>query len=291
MPQPSATWNTKRVFITYRNLSTRLMEPGSWTADINGRITNTLSDGTRQVFKAGRFTSGPLNTLEGEPSLSVDLPIVDDPDNSPQGGQVTLTVLFSTGDREAFALSPLLSWSDAGTDLALILDPTLIPSAPPFAIVGVPGGVAELNEAGLVVNADGSLPASGGGTATTSASDLTTGTLAAARIAAGSLPQSKLQARGKRTISSNYTLVLGDATDYTLHSTASTPVTVTLPLDAAVAFPVETAIPWRQYGAGLVTFTDGTTTVATAGQNSTGWATKVAANTWLLSGDLAPIGA
>jgi len=104
-----------------------------------------------------------------------------------------------------------------------------------------------------------------------------------------------LQTPTKRTITGNYTLVAADASGIVLHSTAATPVTITLPQDSAATIAVESAIPWRQYGAGTVTFAAGTgatlvsrgSAATSAGPYAEGMATKVAANTWLLSGDIA----
>ena len=101
------------------------------------------------------------------------------------------------------------------------------------------------------------------------------------------------QTLSKRSISANYTLALDDATDRVIHSTSATAVTVTLPSDT-IAIPLETAIPWRQYGAGQITFTPGSTVTLlsrgavfkSAGQYAEGLLTKTAANTWLLSGDI-----
>ncbi len=164
MPGPSATWDTKRVFITYRNVLSGLLEAGSWTAKINVRVTNTLTDNKRQVFRQGNLGSGPLNTNEaGGPSLAVDLPIVDDPQNTPNGGEITLTVTFASGGQETFKLAPLMSWpTDPGTDLALILDPQLVASAPPINMKGIPGGVAALDAQGYVLNGSGERITGGG---------------------------------------------------------------------------------------------------------------------------------
>lgn len=98
----------------------------------------------------------------------------------------------------------------------------------------------------------------------------------------------------KRSISANYTLVLADAIDIVLHSTATSAITVTLPSDATVAIGQESPIPWRQYGTAQITFAagSGATLVSrgsvfkSAGQYAEGVVTKVAANTWLVSGDL-----
>lgn len=100
-------------------------------------------------------------------------------------------------------------------------------------------------------------------------------------------------APAKRTITGNYTLVLADATDMVLHSTAGTALTITLPSDT-VAVPLETVIPWRQFGAGQITFAAGSSASVvsrggvfkSAGQYAEGVITKVAASTWLLSGDI-----
>jgi hypothetical protein len=104
-----------------------------------------------------------------------------------------------------------------------------------------------------------------------------------------------LVAPTKNTISGNYTLVAADAAETVLHSTAASAVTITLPQDSAATIAQEVAIPWRQYGAGVITFAAGTgatvvsrgAALSSAGQYAEGLITKVAANTWLVSGDLA----
>lgn len=98
----------------------------------------------------------------------------------------------------------------------------------------------------------------------------------------------------KRTVTAAYTLVAADADNMILHSTAAAAITVTVPQDSAAVIPLDTAIPWRQYGAGQVTFAAGTgaTLIArgsvfkSAGQYAEGMLTKVAVSTWLLSGDI-----
>ena len=98
----------------------------------------------------------------------------------------------------------------------------------------------------------------------------------------------------KRTVTGAYTLVLADATDVVLHVTSATAVTITLPSDASVAIGQEVAIPWRQYGAGQITFVAGSgatvrsygSVFKSAGLDAEGVVTKVAANTWLVSGSL-----
>lgn len=105
---------------------------------------------------------------------------------------------------------------------------------------------------------------------------------------------SGLRTPSQRAVTGNYTLVTADGSGFVLHSTSATAVTITLPQDSAATIAVEAAIPWRQYGTGQITFAAGTgaTLIArgsafkSAGQYAEGVATKVAANTWLISGDV-----
>ena len=98
----------------------------------------------------------------------------------------------------------------------------------------------------------------------------------------------------KRSISGNYTLIAGDATGIILHATASSAITITLPQDSTATIGIESAIPWRAYGNGQITFIAGTgatlvsrdSVFKSAGRYAEGLVTKVAANTWLLSGDI-----
>lgn len=98
----------------------------------------------------------------------------------------------------------------------------------------------------------------------------------------------------KTTITAAYTLVAGDAIDRVLHSTSAAGVTVTLPQDSAVDIAQDIPIPWRQYDAGVMTFAAGTgaTVISrdnafkSAGLGAEGAVTKIAPNTWLVSGDV-----
>ncbi len=97
----------------------------------------------------------------------------------------------------------------------------------------------------------------------------------------------------KTSVAASYTLVAGDAVDKVLHTTASAALTITLPADTVV-IAQEVAIPWRQYAAGQVTFVAGAGATVlgrggalkSAGQYAEGVLTKVAANTWLVTGDV-----
>jgi hypothetical protein len=97
----------------------------------------------------------------------------------------------------------------------------------------------------------------------------------------------------QRVVTANYTLVTADASSV-LHVTASSGIVITLPQDSAASLDIETAIPWRQVGAGQIVFAAGAGAVLrsrgsafkSAGQYAEGLITKIAANTWLLSGDV-----
>ena len=92
-----------------------------------------------------------------------------------------------------------------------------------------------------------------------------------------------------------YTFVLGDAGKLVTLTNGS-PIALTVPTNASVAYPVGTVIALAQLGAGLVTVVGATgVTVngvmpgdkALSGQWATASLTKLATDTWLLSGGLA----
>jgi hypothetical protein len=91
----------------------------------------------------------------------------------------------------------------------------------------------------------------------------------------------------------NYTLSSLDERDDLIEFQANTAVTVTIPLDSSVNYPVGTSIDIVQTGTGQVTIagTGGVTVNATPGLKLRGqWSSatlfKRAANTWLVMGDL-----
>ena len=89
-----------------------------------------------------------------------------------------------------------------------------------------------------------------------------------------------------------YTPVLADAGKLVTLTNAAA-ITVTLPSDASVAFPLNTVIDFAGMGAGLVTIVAGSgatknpSSTVTRAQYVAVSAIKVAANTWLVVGDLA----
>jgi archaellum component FlaG (FlaF/FlaG flagellin family) len=90
-----------------------------------------------------------------------------------------------------------------------------------------------------------------------------------------------------------YTLVLSDAGKVVELNNASA-VTVTIPPNASVAFPVGAIIEFCQVGAGQVTFSPGAAVTLVsrgsafkcAGQYATAYLRQRAANTWVLTGDI-----
>jgi hypothetical protein len=95
-------------------------------------------------------------------------------------------------------------------------------------------------------------------------------------------------------VGTTYTPVLTDAGDVVTLTNGSA-ITVTIPTNSSVAFPVGTQITFAQMGVGQVTFTNavGVTIYSTNSQlklrtqYSSGTIIKTATNTWLLIGDLA----
>lgn len=92
-----------------------------------------------------------------------------------------------------------------------------------------------------------------------------------------------------------YTPVLGDAANVLVTLSNAAAITLTLPQDSDVAIPVNTILTFAQIGAGLVTVAAGAgatvnsrgAALDSAGQYAVITAIKSAANTWLLTGDLA----
>jgi hypothetical protein len=91
-----------------------------------------------------------------------------------------------------------------------------------------------------------------------------------------------------------YTLVLADAASRLITITSSSATTVTIPLNASVAFPTGTAIDVMQTGTGQVTIAgiSGVTVNGTPGlklrtQYSSATMIKLDTNSWVVVGDLA----
>jgi hypothetical protein len=108
------------------------------------------------IYPAGLIASGPL--VDGEFTISV--PASDDPALSPQGWQLQIDVVFRGAGTERYRI-PVPSGSTI--ELADVVLPYTLGDPAPVLIRGVPGGIAELDEDGLVPV--GQLPTGLGGLA------------------------------------------------------------------------------------------------------------------------------
>lgn len=155
MPTPAPSWNTVRVFGTWVNQDGSL-KTGTYKVEMPVRVTNATDD---VIIPKGVFATGVLNTTPGVPSLVVEIPASDDPDNFPTGFQPILTVTFSDAPGEVYALDlPVaLSGDPVGLDLRTVVLLDTLPAPVAVLVKGVPGGLAELNADGDVVDADGNV--------------------------------------------------------------------------------------------------------------------------------------
>lgn len=167
MPAPSLSWNLCRVFGTWRNLD-GTMKAGSYTVTIPARVTDATDD---TIIPAGTFKSGTLQTQSDSiPSLDIMVPCTDDPDIQQTGWHVQIVVTFDDkSTSEAYALDVPYAdrpTSDGGTgdgvDLRTIALPANLPVTQALYKIGVPGGLAQLNSDGDVIDAAGD-PVTGGG--------------------------------------------------------------------------------------------------------------------------------
>ena len=92
-----------------------------------------------------------------------------------------------------------------------------------------------------------------------------------------------------------YTLVLGDANTVYVTLNNASAITLTVPPNSSVAFPVGTTLTFEQTGAGQVTVTEGagvtinqhaSETLLLDGQYSVATLVKTATDTWTLTGRL-----
>lgn len=164
------SWGTHRVYATFRSLA-----DGSWLA---GTVTVSLPVDVHSItddaiIPKGRHLQQPLNTDSGSPSLDINVPASDDPDNLPQDFYVEIIVQL-TEPRVTYTYkipTPL----GGETNLRTVLDPKSVTVDGPL-FVGVAGGLARLSSDGLsVLNADGDpISTGGGGTTLTSYDQVST---------------------------------------------------------------------------------------------------------------------
>lgn len=96
-------------------------------------------------------------------------------------------------------------------------------------------------------------------------------------------------------VGTTYTPVLADAKNVLMTMDNASAITLTIPANASVAYPINSILTWVQLGAGTVTAAPDTgvtllsrgSLLDTAGQYAVVTAVKIAADTWLVTGDLA----
>lgn len=123
---------------------------------------------------------------------------------------------------------------------------------------------------------------------------ITTTTLGAAELDSNSKVVAAQASSSILSKSANYTLVLTDAGKMVIFS-ASSAVTLTIPTNASVAFPVGTEIEVVQKGSGIVTVAGASgvtidsldSMTSLAGQYSVAGLKKINTNEWILAGALA----
>lgn len=124
MVAPSPSWQTVRVYGTWRNTLDGTLKPGTYTATIPVRLVSAIDD---SIFPPGVAASGalststvdvdPADTYADGPSLDLQLPATDDPDISGEPWFLTLTVAFTGGIVETYVLPVRLSDVPNGIDL------------------------------------------------------------------------------------------------------------------------------------------------------------------------------
>lgn len=175
------SWNRARVYGTWVAPQGDAMRAGTYKVTIPVRVTNATDD---VIIPAGTFASGSLNTTPGVPSLDIELPCTDDPDNSPVGWQATIEITFPDAKGERYVIDVPLDGGDINLRSVVLTES--LPAPVPVLIRGVPGGLATLDRDGDVVNAAGEKVAGGGDSfVTVEAEPLAAGASPAAEITGG----------------------------------------------------------------------------------------------------------
>lgn len=174
------------------------------------------------------------------------------------------------------------------------------------------GAVALLASVSLTANVTGTLPVANGGTGTTTSTGTGSVVLSASPALTGTPTAPSAPAYTDTTqvattaqvydtvttipenaqVGTTYTLVIGDAGKLVTMSNAAA-ITLTIPTNASVAFPVGTRVDLFQYGAGQVTVGGAGVTIRSSGSKlkltgqysgATLW--KKATDEWFLIGDI-----
>ena len=124
MPAPSPSWQTVRVFGTWRNTLDGTLKPGTYRDTVPVRLISAADD---SIFPPGVAADGVLNTSPVDtdpndtyadgPSLDLQLPATDDPDIAGESWFHTLVVDFAGGGRETYVFAVSLQQAANGIDL------------------------------------------------------------------------------------------------------------------------------------------------------------------------------
>lgn len=166
MPMPLVpSYNTKRIFATWVRQGGTEMRPGTYRVSVPVRLTNATDD---VIIPEGVYATGSLNTTPGLPSLDIQGPCTDDPDNWPRDWQLRIEITFPDAPKELYVLDVPIAGPDI--NLRTVIMTVVLPEPEAFLIRGVAGGVAALDAEGDVIDAEGAkVVASGpGGTELTS---------------------------------------------------------------------------------------------------------------------------
>lgn len=143
MATPAPSWNTCRVYGTWHKLDGS-RRTGTYKVTIPVRVTNATDD---VIVPAGVAMQGTLEVDSGSPSLDILVPASNDPDNSPNGWQAIVEVTFSDAAGERYVIDTPV---DGEVNLRTVVLAESIPVPKDVLIRGVPGGLAELDETGVL---------------------------------------------------------------------------------------------------------------------------------------------
>lgn len=172
MPAPVPSWNLVRLYGTWRGMGGELKQ-GTYTVTVPARITNSTNDA---IIPAGVFAAGALQTsVDGSPSMDLQVPATDDPDNEQSGWKLVVAVKFPDASAENYVIDvpiadrPIIDGGTGdGVNLRRIALAAQIPQQIALYRVGVPGGLARLDADGDVIDAYGvKILAGGGGSGST----------------------------------------------------------------------------------------------------------------------------
>ena len=145
------TYDTKRCYATWVKQGGTEMRPATYEVYVPVRVTNATDN---VIIPLGVFDSGSLNVTPGLPSLDIQVPCTDDPQNLPAGGwQVKVTVTFNDAPPEVYYLDVPVAGGDI--NLRTVVLPASMPAPQPLLITNVPGGLATLDVDGDVVDSTG----------------------------------------------------------------------------------------------------------------------------------------